>query len=276
MKGNLEEYNHNHNHKTLSHLRIHLILLIYCCLNVQLTTSNYYYHQMRKCCLSEQLLSNRTRIDCITEYNSNIELYSYSDMKNIQNYVIPKCDNFNETTVIYLDGIKSDDLNKSHACLDIVQRETIPKELPILVYCHLNKNNTNKIANELSSLITTIRRCCPKYMIYDPNNKSCVPFNYSVYEFQLSLINNNNNNNNSSFNNDNMIDYFEDTFMSLLPIVKPKDFLLAVTRGPPICKNVIFDLNITSNDLIYEDGLFKMSYDCILTTDTTATVTTDV
>ncbi|XP_015189497.1 PREDICTED: G-protein coupled receptor Mth2 [Polistes dominula] len=55
-----------------------------------------------------------------------------------------------------------------------------------------------------------------------------------------------------------MIDYFEDTFMSLLPIVKPKDFLLAVTRGPPICKNVIFDLNITSNDLIYEDGLFKV------------------
>ncbi|KAF7383364.1 hypothetical protein HZH66_012714 [Vespula vulgaris] len=231
MKGNLEGHPF-----ALSSSRGYLVLLLIC-LSAKVSRSNEY--RMRKCCPPQEVFSGRSKVDCVPAPSQTMELHPLSKGANLQIHGIPKCEKPDDIATIFLNEIKPDDFLRSPACLEVLRKESSDEELPIVVHCRSNKDDTRKEATGLSfPKITTIRRCCPKDTIFDPRSRFCVPL--------ISHIND--------------TSYFssEDLFFSFLPIIDSIDFL-AVTRGPPECLRAIFDFPINSSDLIFEDRTFKVT-----------------
>ncbi|XP_047365178.1 uncharacterized protein LOC124955176 isoform X2 [Vespa velutina] len=226
MKGNLEGYP-----LALSSSRNYLVLILIF-LSVKVSTSNE--PRMRKCCPPQEIFSGRSKVDCVPAPNQAMELHPLSNGVNLG---IPRCEKPEDIATTFINEIKPDDFLRSPACLEILRKESSDEESPIIVHCHSNEDDTRKEATGLSfPKITTIRRCCPKDTLFDPDTRFCVP--------SISYIND------TSFLSSG------DPFFSFLPIIDSIDFL-AVTRGPPNCPRVIFDFRINSSNLIFEDRTFK-------------------
>ncbi|XP_046835019.1 G-protein coupled receptor Mth2-like [Vespa crabro] len=226
MKRNLEGYP-----LVLSSSRNYLVLILIF-LSVKVSTSNEL--RMRKCCPPQEIFSGRSKVDCVPAPNQAMELHPLSNGINLG---IPRCEKPEDIATTFINEIRSDDFLRSPACLEILRKESSDEEFPIIVHCHSNEDDTRKEATGLSfPKITTIRRCCPKDTLFDPDTRFCVP--------SISYV------------NDTSFLSSDDPFFSFLPIIDSIDFL-GVTRGPPNCPRVIFDFRINSSNLIFENRTFK-------------------
>ncbi|KAK2587217.1 hypothetical protein KPH14_002957 [Odynerus spinipes] len=220
-----------------------LPVLLLICLSTPSVSSGAPFNEssseplLRKCCPPQEIFLGRQNILCIPAPSRAMELHSMSHGARLRTHNIPNCADPEDIRTMSVDLITAEDRFASPICLDVLRSESTSRELPVVAYCASNETTSvQKVDKSTLPRIVTVRRCCPRDMLYDPRYKSCVSVIPEVEDISFAPL--------------------EDPFLSLLPKTDSIDFL-ALTRGPPICNRSLFDYRIAASDLSFGDRALK-------------------